>query len=136
MKLVLDTNVVASAMLWGGSPRRLLEAGRQRRITLISSVPMLDELTHVLARPKFARKIGESLLDVATLVDGYAALAVLVRPVPLVGVAPDEDDDVVIATAVAAQADAVVTGDKALLSVMQYGNVRLWTVNEALRRLA
>ncbi|MDH3209188.1 MAG: hypothetical protein OEM00_01270 [Burkholderiaceae bacterium] len=31
MRLVLDTNVVASALLWGGTPRLLLQAGRERR---------------------------------------------------------------------------------------------------------
>lgn len=38
MRLVLDTNVVASAMLWGGNPKSLLQAGREKRIELFTSV--------------------------------------------------------------------------------------------------
>ena len=37
MRLVLDTNVVASAMLWGGNPKQLLQARREKRIELNSS---------------------------------------------------------------------------------------------------
>lgn len=118
-------------MLWGGLPRQLMLAGRARQVTLISSVPMLGELTGVLGRPKFEAKLRASLLGVDALVDGYAAMTLLVRPEPLPRVAPDPDDDVVIGTALAGQADAIVTGDKALLSVGAYQGVRLLTVNDA-----
>lgn len=135
MKLVLDTNVVASAMLWGGLPQELMHAGRARQVTLVSSVPMLAELTGILGRPKFAAKVRASLLSVDALVDAYAALTLLVRPVPMPRVAPDPDDDVVLGTALAGRADAVVTGDKALLSVAAYQGVRLLTVRAAVALL-
>ncbi len=80
MRLVLDTNVVASAMLWGGSPKLLLQAGREKRIGLFTSVPMLAELTDILARPKFEKKIAASMLTLDQLVDGYAELARVVLP--------------------------------------------------------
>lgn len=53
MRLVLDTNVVVSALFWGGTPRLLLEAGRARRAELFTSTPLLAELTDVLNRRKF-----------------------------------------------------------------------------------
>lgn len=52
MRLVLDTNVVASALLWGGVPRLLLRAGREERIELFTSTPLLAELTDILWRRK------------------------------------------------------------------------------------
>ena len=82
MRLVLDTNVVASAMLWGGNPKQLLQARREKRVELFTSVTMLAELTDILARPKFAKKIAASLLTVDQLVDGYSELAQVVRPTP------------------------------------------------------
>ncbi|MEQ1836560.1 MAG: hypothetical protein ABL862_09005 [Candidatus Nitrotoga sp.] len=45
MRLVLNTNVVASAMLWDGSPPLLLQARRERRVELYTSTPLLAELT-------------------------------------------------------------------------------------------
>jgi uncharacterized protein len=133
MRLVLDTNVVASAILWGGSPRLLLQAAREKRIALYTSTPMLAELSDILARRKFARKITASLLSIEQLVDGYAQLAALVRPIELAGIAPDADDDVVIATALAAKADFLVTGDKPLLSVGAYQGVRIARVMETVQ---
>jgi putative PIN family toxin of toxin-antitoxin system len=131
MRLVLDTNVVASAMLWGGKPRKLLQARREKQIELFASVPMLAELTDILARRKFDKKIAASKLTVDQLVDGYAELTQLVRPAPTPRIAPDPDDDVVIGTALAAKADFLVTGDLPLLAVGSYQGIRIVSVAAA-----
>lgn len=132
MRLVLDTNVVASAILWGGTPRLLLQAARDKRVDLFTSTAMLAELTDILGRRKFARKIAASQLTIDQLVDGYAQLAALVRPVTTPRIAPDPDDDVVIGTALAAKADLVVTGDKPLLTVSEHQGVRIASVAQAI----
>lgn len=132
MRLVLDTNVVASAMLWGGNPKLLLQARREKRVELFTSVAMLAELTDILARPKFANKIAASMLTVDQLVDGYAELTQLVRPTPMPRIVSDPDDDVVIGTALAAKADFLVTGDRGLLDVGAYQGTRIVSVIEAI----
>lgn len=136
MRLVLDSNVVASAMLWGGNPKQLLQARREKRIELFTSVAMLAELTDILARSKFVKKIAASMLTVDQLVDGYAALTQVVRPTPTPRIVADPDDDVVIGTALAARADLLVTGDRALLDVGAYQGVRIVGVAEALNLIA
>ena len=136
MRLVLDTNVVASAVLWGGLPLMLLQAGREKRVDLFTSAALLAELTDILGRRKFDKKIAASTLTVDQLVDRYAVLAALVRPVPTPRVAPDADDDVVIGTALAAKAELIVTGDKPLLSVAEYEGVRIVGVAQALQIIA
>ena len=133
MRLVLDTNVVASALLWGGVPRLMLQAGREKRIELFTSAALLAELTNILGRLKFAKKISASTLTVDQLVDRYVALTALVRPTPTRGIAPDPDDDVVIGTALAAKADLIVTGDKPLLSVAEYQGGRIVSISQALQ---
>ena len=135
MRLVLDTNVVASAMLWGGAPLLLLQAAREKRITLFTSTALLAELTDILGRRKFEKKIAASTLSVDELVDRYTDLTTLVRPTPLSGIAPDPDDDMVIGTALAAQAQLIVTGDKPLLSVTEYQGVRIIRVSEATQKI-
>ncbi len=81
MRLMLDTNVVASALRWGGVPVLLLQAARERRVALFTSTPLLAELTHILGRRrKFDKKIAASMLSIDPIVDRYAELAVLVRP--------------------------------------------------------
>ena len=136
MRLVLDTNVVASALLWGGAPRLLLQAAREQRIELFTSTPLLAELTDILGRRKFMGKLAASPLSIDQLIDSYSDLATLVRPIPIPRIAPDPDDDVVIATALAAKADLIVTGDKLLLSVADYQGVRFISVAEAVRATA
>ncbi len=136
MRLVLDTNVVASAVLWGGVPRLLLQAGREKRVELFTSAALLAELTDFLGRRKFDKKIAASSFTVDQLVDRSAALAelaALVRPTPTPRIAPDPDDDVVMGTALAAKADLVATGDKPLLSVAEYQGVRIIGVSHALQ---
>jgi putative PIN family toxin of toxin-antitoxin system len=133
MRLVLDTNVVASALLWGGQPRQLLQAAREKRVTLFASTPLLAELTDILGRRKFEKKIEASMFSLDQLVDRYRELTIVVRPMPVSGVAPDPDDDVVIGTALAAKADWIVTGDRSFLSVAAYQGVRIVGVSEAVR---
>ncbi len=131
MRRVLDTNVVASALLWGGTPRQLLLVAHERRTLLFTSAPLLAELTDILSRRKFEQKIAASGFTADQLVDRYAALAAMVRPLAILPTAPDPDDDVVIGTALAAQADLLVTGDKALRSVSSFHGGRIVGVGEA-----
>ena len=120
MRLVLDTNVVVSGLLWDGAPRRLLQLAREKRVDPVTSAPLLAELTNILDRRKFAKKIAASMRTIDELVDRYAALTEMVRPTSTTRIAPDPDDDVVIGTALAAAVDLIVTGDQALLSVGAY----------------
>ena len=69
MRLLLDTNVVALAMLWGGVPHLLLRAAHEKRVTLFTSTPLLAELTDILGRRKFEKKMEASKLSVDQLVD-------------------------------------------------------------------
>lgn len=98
MRLVLDTNVVASAVLWGGVPRQLLQAGREKRISLFTSIALLAELTDILVRSKFEKKLAASGLTIEQIVDRYAELAAVVQPAAIAPtVLDDPEDDQVLA---------------------------------------
>jgi hypothetical protein len=62
MRLVLDTNVVASGLLWGGIPAQLLDAAQVGEVELFTSRPLLAELSNILARDKFAAAIAATSL--------------------------------------------------------------------------
>ncbi len=135
MRLVLDTNLVVSAMLWGGTPRLLLEVARDQRIELFTSTPLLAELTDILNRRKFEKKIAASLFTVDQIVDRYAALALLVRPGPTPRIAPDPDDDIVIGTAQPANADLIVSGDSHLIDLKSFQQIPIVTAAAAIERI-
>lgn len=80
--------------------------------------------------PEIHRKNRPFAAISSPLVDSYLQSATLVTPHHLVGIAPDPDDDVVIGTALAAKANLIVTGDRGLLSVERYHDIRIVSVAE------
>ena len=136
MRLVLDTNIVVSGLLWDGAPRRLLRVADGARVLLFTSAPLLEELSVVLSRTKFDKLIAALCFSSQQLVGSYADRAEIVRPTAVPRLAPDPDDDVVIGTALAAKANFIVTGDRTLLSVAEYEGVRIVSVSEALSAIA
>lgn len=90
----------------------------------------------MLQREKFATQIARVLATVDQLVLDYALLARTVKPATIDPVViNDPDDDQVLACAVAAHADLVVSGDHDLLSLNNYQGIRIVTVAEALRAI-
>lgn len=118
MRLVLDTNVVISGLLWGGSPRRLLELAAGKTATLYSSPWLVSELEDTLQYPRLAPRIASLNMTPAALATRYTVLVTQISPldVPQV-IAQDADDDQVLACAVSAQARIIVSGDKHLHSL-------------------
>jgi putative PIN family toxin of toxin-antitoxin system len=139
LRLVLDTNVVVAGLLWSGPPRRLMElAIAGDTIALFSSPALLDELTHTLGYPKFAPRLQAFDASGAMLVSNYAALVSMVSPTTVLPVVlNDTDDDHVIAAAVAARAQMIVTGDrKHLLPIGSHQGIAIVTARDLLDRLA
>jgi uncharacterized protein len=113
MRLAADTNTVVSALLWRGLPRRLLELARQGRVTLYINPALMLELAEVLERPKFQSMLQQAQTTASELSSDYGELANWVYPAHVVTVVKaDSDDDEVVACAVAAKVDAIVSGDK------------------------
>jgi putative PIN family toxin of toxin-antitoxin system len=139
VRLVLDTNVVIAALLWAGPPRQLLDRAIDDEALVLFSTPwLIDELSQTLQHPKFLQRISQYATTPAVLVAQYANLVTLVSPtyVPRV-VENDSDDDHVIAAAVTARAELIVTGDRRhLLPVGEHQGIAIVTPAEALRRIA
>lgn len=137
MRLVLDTNTALSGLLWQGTPGKLIDAAKRQEVALFSSAPLLVELHGVMARAKFADALAERGLSSQTLFEGYAALVQLVKPGRIAPVIMrDPADDAVLACALAAQADLIVSGDKHLLGLGgTYQGIRIVTPAEAAQLL-
>jgi putative PIN family toxin of toxin-antitoxin system len=134
MRLVLDTNIVASGLLWNGVPAQLVDAARADNIEIFTSRVLLAELTRILCRAKFANVITASGLPLDELVLSYAELATLVTPEPIPAtVLNDPDDDHVLACALAAKADLIVSGDRDLLTLKSFREIPIVTAAEAVR---
>ena len=136
MRIVLDTNVVVSALLWGGTPYRLILAAADGNIELCTSPALLLELREVLAREHLASRLAQQRSSVEQAIGFYIELAVNVSPLVTPRVVPgDADDDHVIAAALAGKADFVVSGDRHLLSMGSHEGRPIVTAAEAAARI-
>jgi putative PIN family toxin of toxin-antitoxin system len=131
---VLDTNTVVSGFLWENQPRALIDAAVEGRITLFTSEALVAELAAVLPRQRFAERLAEKQLSIPALIERYRVLADIVEPAILsAAVSKDPDDDAVLATALAASAEIIVSGDKHLLNLKNFHHVPILNAAEAIR---
>jgi putative PIN family toxin of toxin-antitoxin system len=132
VRLVLDTNIVVSALVWGGTPYKLLQAATEGDIELFTSPALLAELRGVLAREHLASRLVKQRSSVEQAIGLYGELAISVSSLITPRAVPrDQDDDQVIAAAIAAGADLIVSGDADLLSVGRYEGVAIVSAAEA-----
>ena len=137
MRLVLDTNTVLSALLWRGTPYRLLETIRNQHpsLQLYSSPVLLEELTDVIARPAFSKRLSAIGKTVRAVLADYVEIVDLAEPIEVPRIVRDPDDDHVLACALAAKADLIVSGDKDLLDLNAFQNIQILAPAEALRTI-
>ena len=139
LKVVLDTNVLVSSLLVKvGLPAAVVDAWRQRQYLLVTSPDLIAEVGATLNYPRIRRKYLVTDEDVEQLTSLLEQDALLVPGLAQVtGVIPDDPaDEKVLACAVDAEADVIVSGDLHLLALGEYQGIRVLTVREFLERLA
>ena len=128
-RVVLDTNVLVSAVIFDGRPRKLLNKGIEKQFSIVTSDTILKELGSVLRRPKF--KMAEDEIDRIVLTLTETCEIIKVRSSFEV-VKDDPTDDVILNTAYDGQADVIVSGDHHLLELNNFKGMRILRVLEAL----
>jgi putative PIN family toxin of toxin-antitoxin system len=122
LKVVLDTNVLISAILFGGKPRQILEKAIRGEIRLCLSEPILEELKGVLQRSKFdysQEMIQFILMELRGIAD-------FVNPSETINVVlEDPEDNRILECAVEAKANYIITGDFHLLKLRWYRNIEI-----------
>jgi uncharacterized protein len=134
MRAVLDTNVVVSALIWGGTPFKLLQAAIDGDIELYTSPALLSELREVLAREHLAMRLVKQQSSIEAAIGLYGDLAIPFNPLATPrAVLNDVDDDQVIAVALAAGAELIVTGDRDLLVLHPWQGIQILKPADALK---
>ena len=133
MRIVLDTNVLVSALITKGTPPdQLYRAWLRNEIELVTSAAQIDELADVLSRPKLRRYVDPA--DAAELVSDIRLRAIVIRNMPIPRRSPDRKDDAILATAVAGEAELVVSGDKRdVLALREVEGIPIHTARDALQ---
>jgi putative PIN family toxin of toxin-antitoxin system len=132
VRVVADTNVIISALLFGGSPEQIFLAGLRGEIQLIISPPILKELEKVLngkfkLSAGFVKDMLDFIEDVAEIVQTTSRIKVILHP---------DGDNRVLECAVDGSAEFIVTGDtKHILPLKQYKGIRILSPSEFLKLL-
>jgi putative PIN family toxin of toxin-antitoxin system len=122
LRVVLDTNVLISAILFGGKPRQILEKAIRGEIRLCLSEPILEELKGVLQRSKF----DYSPEMIQFIVTELMGIADFVNPSEMIDVVlEDPEDNRILECAVEAEANYIVTGDSHLLKLRKYRSIEV-----------
>ena len=130
MIATVDTNVLISGILFGGTPGEIVAAASEGLFTLALSPPIIEELEQVLLRPKF----GLNPEAVRILVDDIESAALIVQPRKSHRVvAEDPDDDAIVDCAVEAHAAYIVSGDAHLTGLGSIAGIDIVTPTEFLQ---
>ncbi len=132
IEVVLDTNALVSALLFGGGPGELISLWEKGRIVPLLSKDVLLEYVRVLGYPKFALSAEDIKGLIEEHVLPYAEL-VTVGKTPSV-IHADPADDKFLALAVAGGADFLISGDRHLLALERYQGVEILTPRDFLER--
>jgi len=127
-RIVLDTNVIVSALVFGGVPRIVLELADARRCHLFYSEPIQTEVRRVLAE-KF--DWPSNMLDQVLPVIWGMGEQVIPRAT-VSAVADDPDDNRILECAIAAKADVIISGDHHLLALRNFESIPIVTPRQFL----
>jgi len=129
LRVVLDTNVLISAILTDGKPRTLLRKGISKEFRIITSDLILQELGTVLRRPKFKTDEDEIHRIILALMQAAEVVEVVSK---FNLVEEDPKDDMVVETAFDGKADFVVSGDSQLLALKSFREIKIVSVGQML----
>ena len=130
LRVVLDTNILVSALIFGGNTARVAELWKAGRILPVISKETFSELKAVLKYPKFKLTDSEIQMLVEDEILPFFEVAEISDYVS--GICSDPDDDKFISCALLASADYVVTGDRHLIDVGTHKTVKIIPASELL----
>lgn len=127
MRVLLDTNILISALMARGTPPdRIYRHWKDARFDLVACERQLEEIRRVSRRPYFRDRLKSS--EVGRLVNDIRRLALMSEPLHTVTRSPDPNDDFLLAVAESASVDFLVTGDKSdLLALHTHRTTRIVT---------
>lgn len=121
-RVVFDTNIYISAILFGGNPRTCLELARKQEIQLFTSKKILFEFSS-----KLVSKFKWNQEEVIDVIEGLAKVVKVVEPKNKVSViTKDPSDNIVLECALEAKANFIVSGDtKHILPLKKFRNIKV-----------
>lgn len=132
MRITVDTNVLISALGWNGAEAAVIEMVLDSSLVLCLSAQILSEFYRVVNYPKF----GFTDEEIDGFIGRLLTNSIIVNPSQSINaVADDPDDNKIIECAVEGKAEYIISGDRHLLSLGEYKNVKILRASEFLQFL-
>jgi len=125
MNIVIDTNVVISAILFGGVPGKLIDLWKTGRMVPLITEEIMTEYIRVLAYPKFKLSEEEINYIIHKEILPFFKVVKSVQGSPIIK--KDPDDDKFIQCAEAGKAKIIISGDRHLLALKSHNNIKIHT---------
>lgn len=136
-RVVLDTNIIVSGMLWSGVPHKIVALAEQKDLQIITSRARIDEFNEVLGRQKFSKRLEKIGKTPQQIVEKYLELAEIIAPAKSVPVVQEDPDaTAILACGIGGKANFILTENDHLLHLAIYENTYLWDVDRFLRNLS
>lgn len=121
-RVVLDTNIYISAIMFGGKPEKIRKLSREKKIELFASEAILEEIARVLRR-----KFNWPSWQISQVIDDIRELSILVVPSQtLFLIKKDDSDNRILECAVEGQAQYIISGDtQHLLPLREYQGIKI-----------
>ncbi|MBI2621174.1 MAG: putative toxin-antitoxin system toxin component, PIN family [Candidatus Levybacteria bacterium] len=129
-KAVLDTNVIISALVFGGKPEQVYSLILEKQIIGISSPVLLAELTETLTK-----KFNFELIRVKQLEKIIKKHFKIIHPDEIIYILEDEDDNRVLEAAIEGKSGFIVTGDSDLLTLKTFRQIEILTPDDFLKEI-
>jgi len=130
LKVTADTNILISASIAKGNEFELLRLAKLNKIQLILSPQILKEYKEVISRPKF----GFSEVQIESALKQILRICSLVMPsIKINAVIEDPDDNMILECAVTGKVGYIVSGDKHLLDLKEFENIKIVTTASILK---
>jgi len=124
-RVVPDTNIIISAIFWGGKPYKVISNGLKGEYQLVTSPEIMDEvLTKLRTKFQFPEDKIEEQANI------LMSLFHMIIPTTKIDIVRDKSDNKIIECAVDGKADFIVTGDPDLLSLKEYKGIQILTADE------
>jgi len=129
LKVVLDTNIYISAILFGGNPERIRKLSKEKELEILISEAIIAEIAEVLRK-----KFNWESWQISQIIDEIRESATLIIPSQTLSITKgDEDDNRILECAVEGKVQYIVSGDKQhLLPLKEYQGVKILSPSEFL----
>ena len=130
LKVVLDTNIIVSALVYGGKPREIYWLVLEKKIIAYISPSIIAETIEILTK-----KFNFNQIKLRQIERKLRKNCCIVNPSKILSAVRDPDDNRIIEAAVEGNCSYIITGDKDLLDLGKYKNIKIVTAGQFLNMI-